>query len=136
MNDLFDKFDSIFALAGRLLLALIFIFAGFMKMADGGASTMAYMEASGVPTVLFWPAALFEALGGLMILVGYQTRLMAFLFAGFCIVTAVLFHAAPDDQIQMTLFMKNISMAGGFLLLVRFGAGELSLDNRAASADT
>lgn len=136
MDNLLSKFDPFAALAGRLLLSLIFIATGFGKMFGGAAETMAYMEAAGVPSMLFWPSALFEALAGLAILVGFQTRLVAFLLAGFCLVAAVLFHSNFADQIQMILFMKNVSMAGGFLILMRFGGGEFSLDNRAASGDS
>lgn len=135
MEDILRKFDPFAALVGRLLLALIFIATGFGKMAGDPAGTIAYMEAAGVPGFLFWPSSLFEAIAGLAILLGYKTRIFAFLLAGFCIVAAVLFHANFADQIQMILFMKNISMAGGFLILMRFGAGEMSLDNRAASSD-
>lgn len=135
MEDLLRKFDPIAALVGRLLLSLIFIAAGFGKMAGDPAGTIAYMEAMGVPGFLFWPTALFEALAGIAILIGFKTRIIAFLLAGFCLVTAVLAHADFSDQVQMILFMKNVSMAGGFLILMRFGAGELSMDNRTPSTD-
>ncbi len=135
MEDLLRKFDPIAALVGRLLLSLIFIATGVGKMAGDPAGTIAYMEAMGVPGFLFWPTALFELLAGLAILVGFKTRIAAFLLSGFCLVTAVMAHADFSDQIQMILFMKNVSMAGGFLILMRFGAGEFSLDNRTASND-
>lgn len=133
MEDVLRKFDPFAALVGRLLLALIFIATGFGKMAGDPAGTIAYMEGIGIPGFLFWPSAMFEALAGLAILIGFKTRIVAFLLAGFCLVTAVLAHADFSDQIQMILFMKNVSMAGGFLILMRFGAGEFSLDNRTAS---
>ena len=120
-----EKLDPYFALLGRILLSIIFIVAGVTKVMGGGEGTMAYMEASGVPGFLFWPAALFELLAGITILVGFQTRIVALLLAGFCVFTAVVFHGA--EQVMM---MKNITIAGGFLILARFGAGEFSLDNR------
>lgn len=135
MEDLLRKFDPVAALVGRLLLSLIFIAAGFSKMTGDPAGTTAYMESIGIPGFLFWPSALFEVLAGIAILIGFKTRIVAFLLAGFCLVTAVLAHADFSDQIQMTLFLKNISMAGGFLILMRFGAGEMSLDNRTAAND-
>lgn len=136
MDNLLSKLDPIAAPLGRLFLSLIFIGAGLAKVMSGGEGTMAYMEAAGVPGFLFWPAALFELMAGLAILVGWQTRLVAFLLAGFCMMTAALFHTDFADQVQQTMFLKNMAMAGAFLLLMRFGGGEFSLDNRAASGDS
>jgi len=130
-----EKFDKFTVLGGRILIALIFVAGGAGKMADGGLTTIPYMEAMGLPGFLFWPTAIFELLAGLAIMVGYRTKLVAMLLAGFCLVTAIMAHANFADQMQMTLFMKNVSMAGGFLLLMRFGAGEFSLDNKAAASD-
>jgi len=128
-----EKFDKFVALGGRFFLSLIFIATGAGKMAEMGASTIAYMEAVGVPGFLFWPSALFELLAGIAILIGYRTKFFAMLLAGFCVLTAVMFHADFSDQIQMILFMKNLAMAGGFMMLMRFGAGEFSMDNKAAT---
>lgn len=130
-----EKIEPYFVPFGRLLLAVIFIMAGASKIASGGAGMIEYMESAGVPGILFWPAALFELVAGLMVLVGYQTKLVAFLLAGFCLLTGALFHYVPADQTQMTMMFKNFGMAGGFLFLARFGAGEMSLDNRASSED-
>ena len=128
-----DKLEPYFAPLGRVLLAVIFIFAGVSKIASGGAGMVEYMESVGVPGFLFWPAAIFEVVAGLMVLVGYKTKLVGFLLAGFCIITGALFHYVPADQTQMTMMMKNFAMAGGFLMLARFGAGEFSMDNRASN---
>ncbi len=127
-----EKFDPYFALFGRIFLAVIFIMAGLSKIGSGGEGMVQYMESAGVPGMLFWPAALFEALAGVAILVGFRTKIVAFLLAGFCLLTAVLFHNDFADQTQSILFMKNLAIAGGFLILARFGAGEFSLDNRAS----
>lgn len=124
-----EKFDPYAALLGRILLAGLFIMAGINKIMGGGEGTIQYMEAANVPGFLFWPAALFELLAGVAVLVGFQTRIVAYLLAGFCLVTAFVFHA--EEQVMM---MKNITIAGGFLILARFGAGEFSMDNRAADA--
>ncbi|MBV1900696.1 MAG: DoxX family protein [Kordiimonadaceae bacterium] len=134
METILNKFDPYAALIGRILLSLIFIATGAGKLAGDPATTIGYMESVGVPGFLFWPSTLFELFAGIAILVGYKTRITAFLLAGFCLVAAALFHSNFADQIQMYLFMKNISMAGGFLILMRFGAGEFSLDNRTAAA--
>jgi putative oxidoreductase len=76
---------------------------------------------------------LLELGGGLALIVGWKTRFMALLLAGFSVLTAVIFHNQFDNQLQLYIFMKNLSMAGGLLFLVKYGAGELSLDNRSLS---
>ncbi len=117
---------------GRLFLALIFILGGASKFGDL-AGTGAYMQSAGVPGMLALPAAAFELLGGLAILVGYQTRITALLLAGFCLLTALLFHKDFANQMQMVMFMKNVGLAGGFLTLYAHGAGAMSMDARKAS---
>lgn len=128
-----NKLNPIYSLGGRILIALIFVLAGLNKI---GAieGTQGYMEAMGVPGILIYPTILFEVGAGLAIMIGYQTRIVALALAGFCIVTAVLFHNNLGDQTQFVLFMKNFAMAGGFLFLARDGAGQLSLDNRRAAS--
>lgn len=128
-----EKFDKYTVLIGRILLALVFIAGGASKIADGGAGTIPYMESMGIPGFLFWPTALFELLAGLAVLVGYQAKMIGMLLAGFCIVTALMAHSNFADQMQMILFMKNLAMAGGFMMLMRFGAGEFSMDNKAVN---
>ena len=71
-----------------------------------------------------------ELIGGLAVIFGWHTRLAAFLLAGFSLVSAVLFHTDFGDQMQMNSFMKNLGLAGGFLVIVALGAGPYSLDNR------
>ena len=71
-----------------------------------------------------------EILGGLAVMVGWHTRVFAFLLAGFSLLSAVLFHANFGDQMQMIMFMKNLSIAGGFLIIVALGGGAYALDNR------
>jgi len=114
--------------AGRILLALVFIVAGLGKLGDvqGFAG---YMASGGLPTILAWPAIAFEIVAGLALLVGFQTRITALALAGFSIVTAIMFHFVPADQMQMAIFFKNFAMAGGYLMLVAHGAGAWSLDN-------
>lgn len=114
---------------GRLLLSLIFVLGGASKFGDL-AGTGAYMETAGLPAILAGPAAAFELAAGLAILAGWQTRLVALLLAGFCLVTAALFHTNFADQIQIGMFLKNLGLAGGFLTLYAHGAGGMSLDSR------
>jgi putative oxidoreductase len=124
-----NNLNSIYSLGGRILIALIFVLAGLNKI---GAieDTQNYMEAMGVPGILIYPTILFEVGAGLAIMIGYQTRIVALALAAFCLITAFIFHSNLGDQTQFVMFMKNFAMAGGFLLLARDGAGQLSLDKR------
>lgn len=115
--------------AGRILMALIFVVAGFGKLGDvqGFAG---YMASGGIPAILAWPAVLFEILAGLALLVGFMTRPVALALAAFSIVTAFLYHFDMGNQMQQIMFLKNLAMAGGYLVIAAHGAGALSLDNR------
>ena len=114
---------------GRLLLSLIFVVSGIGKI-GAYAGTQAYMDSMGVPGVLLPLVIALEILGGLAIVLGWQARVVAFLLAGFCLLSAVLFHGNVGDQGQQIQFLKNLGLAGGFLLIVAHGAGAWSLDNR------
>jgi len=117
--------------AARVLMAAIFFLSGLSKL---GAiePTRAYMVSMHVSGVLVWPTLLFEIGSAILLIVGYQIRVFAVLLAAFCMVTALIFHSQFGDQIQMIMFLKNVSMAGGFILLACVGAGSLSFDARAA----
>jgi putative oxidoreductase len=121
--------QTLSAPAGRFLISLIFIISGFSKITSF-AGTQAYMESAGVPGILLPLVIIVELIGGLAVVLGWHTRVAAFLLAGFSLVSAVLFHANFGDQIQMIMFMKNLGLAGGFLIIVALGAGPYSLDNR------
>ncbi len=127
-----NTFQSLAAPIGRVLISLIFVTSGVNKIANY-AGTQAYMESAGVPGALLGLVIALEILGGLAIIVGWQTRLAAFLLVGFSLLSAVLFHADFNDQMNMILFMKNLALAGGFLLIVSLGAGPWSVDNRSRS---
>ena len=114
---------------GRLLLSLIFIISGVGKI-SAYAGTQAYMDSMGVPGVLLPLVIAFEILGGVAIVLGWQARVVAFLLAGFCLLSGVLFHGNIGDQGQQIQLLKNLGLAGGFLLIVAHGAGAWSLDNR------
>jgi putative oxidoreductase len=116
-------------LMGRVLISAIFLVAGLNKV-TGYAGTQAYMESMGVPGALLPLVIVLEVFGALAIITGWRTRVVAFLLAGFSVVSALLFHGALGDPTQFILFMKNLAMAGGFLFLVARGAGEWSLDAR------
>jgi putative oxidoreductase len=114
---------NISMLSGRAMLAAVFIMAGFGKIGAGYAGTQAYMESAGLPGLLLPAVIALEILGGIAILIGFQTRLAAWLLAGFTLLAAVLFHSDFSQQIQTILFMKNIGLTGGFLLLAAQGPG-------------
>ncbi len=128
-----DKLTPLFDLGGRVFLAVLFLLAGFNKI-GGYAGTQGYMESMGVPGFVLPLVILLEIGGGLALVVGWQTRIAAFLLAGFSLVSGVIFHLQPEDQIQMILFMKNIAIAGGLMVLVSAGAGIWSLDQRLKKA--
>lgn len=117
---------------GRVFLALIFIVSGLGKL-SAYAGTQAYMESAGVPGALLPAVIALEVLGGLAVALGWQTRAVAFLLAGFSLLSAILFHADFSDQMQTIMFMKNLAIAGGFLLIVAQGPGAWALDNRKAA---
>jgi putative oxidoreductase len=114
-------------LAGRILLALMFVLGGWSKI-GGYAGTQAYMASAGVPGFLLPLVILTELGAGLLVLVGYQTRLAAIALFGFTIIANLLFHTNFAQQMQMLLFMKNLAVAGGFLALFVAGAGRWSVD--------
>ena len=116
---------------GRLLIGLPFAMSGLGKLAAFGPTT-AMIAAVGlpVPPLAYAVAVVIELGGGLLLVAGYQTRLVAIALAVFAIATAVSFHSNFADQNQMIHFLKNVMMAGGLLQIVAFGAGAISLDNR------
>jgi len=124
-----STFQSISAPIGRLFLSLIFVMSGVSKISSF-AGTQAYMESAGVPGLLLPAVIALEILGGLAVILGWHTRVVAFLLAGFSLLSAILFHSNFADQMQTIMFMKNLGLAGGFLILVAQGAGAFSLDAR------
>jgi putative oxidoreductase len=111
----------------RIMAAAIFIIAGYGKLGAGYAATQGYMSAMGVPAAMLPLVIALELGGGIALLLGFQTRLVAFLLAGFSIIAALIFHTGAD-QMQQIMLMKNFAMAGGLLAFTVFGAGRLSLD--------
>lgn len=128
------KLQDPLALVGRILLALMFVFAGYSKI-GAFAGTVGFMEAKGVPAapVLAVLTIILELGGGLALVFGFCTRSVALAIGLFTILVSFIFHnfwAMPEAE-QMTnylMFMKNISVAGGMFMLAAFGAGALSLD--------
>ena len=118
---------------GRLFIALIFVVSGLNKM--GSYTNVAgWMEAMGVPGALLPLVIALEVLGGAAIIIGWQTRFVALLLAGFCLMSALIFHANFADQNEMIHFMKNVALTGGFLFLVANGGGNYAVDNLTKAA--
>ena len=117
-------------LAGRILLASLFLLSGLGKI-TAYAATAGYMASVGVPGALLPLVIVTELLCSLAIILGWQTRVVSLLLAGFTLVTGALFHNNFADQIQMVMFFKNVAIVGGLLMLVADGAGRYSLDARA-----
>ena len=117
--------------AGRLMIGLPFAMSGLGKLADYGATT-AMISAAGlpVPPLAFAAAVAVELGGGLLLIAGYQTRVIAAVLAVFALATAVSFHSNFADQNQMIHFLKNIMIIGGLLQIAHFGVGAFGLDAR------
>ena len=121
--------SSVTILLGRILLAVIFLLSGFGKL-SAISGTAAYFGGLGLPlpTVTAVVVGLIELLGGLAILVGFQTRIAAWVLAVFTVATGLVAHTGWADQMQMIQFLKNLAITGGFLLLASSGAGAYSID--------
>jgi putative oxidoreductase len=115
------------ALLGRIMLSALFITGGFGKL-TGYAGAVGYMDKVGMPSALLPLVILTELGGGLLILVGWQTRIVSFLLAGFTALTALLVHLKIGDGPNMVHFWKNIAITGGFIALLANGAGAWSVD--------
>ncbi|WP_312053370.1 DoxX family protein [Pantoea brenneri] len=121
------KFEDTGLLLARILMPILFITAGWGKI-TGYAATQQYMEAMGVPGIMLPLVILLEFGGGLAILFGFLTRFTALFTAGFTILTAFLFHSNFAEGVNQLMFMKNLSIAGGFLVLGLVGPGAYSID--------
>jgi len=123
--------QDVAALVGRILVALIFVISGFGKI-TGFAGTAGYMASKGLPMpeVLLVATILIEFVGGLMLMAGVKTRLVALAFVAFLVPVTAVFHNAFADPAEMNNMLKNISIAGAMLLLFAFGPGRLSFDGR------
>jgi len=131
---MFDKYQNQLALSARVLMAILFLVAGIGKI-GGFAGTAGYIASKGLPMPQLGAviAIVVELGGALALIAGYQTRLVAIVMAVFTLATALLFHnfwALPPEQVYVNqiMFMKNLSITGGLLMMVAFGAGALSLD--------
>ncbi|HEX5507453.1 MAG TPA: DoxX family protein [Pseudolabrys sp.] len=117
------------ALISRLFMSSLFILYGYFKL-TGYAGTMAYMAKLGLPSFFAALAVIIELGGGILILLGYQTRLVSYGLAVYVIVASLIAHRHFADPNQLSHFMKNMAIVGGFLAIAASGAGALSLDGR------
>ena len=120
---------NILDLLGRILISVLFFLNGVFKISNY-EGTIGWMESFGMPGMFLIPAIILEVAGPILIIIGYKTKLASGLLSLFCIATAIIFHNDFADQMQFNSFLKNIALAGGFLILFANGAKAISLDNK------
>jgi putative oxidoreductase len=120
-------------LVGRLLLAALFLYDGWIVINSYGEAAE-YLTWYGVPALLLAPALILQVVGGLLIVIGWNTRLAALALSLFCISTALIFHNEFGESNEALHFWKDLAIAGGFLTLAAHGAGTFSLDARLGKA--
>ena len=114
---------------GRLLLSAIFLINGIGKIFNY-EGTIQYMENFDVPGYLIIPAITVEILFPILLIIGYYTKFSALVLSLFTLVLAVIFHTDFSNQMQLMSFLKNIAIAGGFLIIFVYGPGKYSLDHK------
>ena len=129
INNKIDILGYYLSPLARLFIAIIFLMSGLNKIGNY-ENTAYWMEAVGVPSLFLPIVIVLEIVGGLAIILGWKARIFSFLLAGFCMLSAIVFHSNFADQNEMINFMKNIAIAGGFLTITINGAGSFSLDGR------
>jgi putative oxidoreductase len=127
-----DTYLSIASLAGRLLMAAIFVISGCSKVTSYDA-TASLMAAHGLPPELLPIVILTELGGALALILGWRVRWVALALAGYCVLSALAFHLDLGNPDQAFNFLKNLAMAGGFLQLYAFGSGRFALDRSSRS---
>ena len=115
-------------LVGRILLSALFLIEGIGKISMQEDVVM-YMENYGIPGILFIPAVILEILFPLLLIVGYKTKLAAFVMALFTFTVAIIFHTDFSKGMEMVFFLKDLAIAGGFLMIFVYGANKISLDH-------
>ena len=113
---------------GRVLLSVLFLIEGIGKISIQEDVIM-YMEDYGVPGILFVPATILEILFPLFLIVGYKTKWAASIMALFTFTVALIFHTDFSEGMQLVFFLKDIAIAGGFMIIVAYGPGKISLDH-------
>ena len=121
--------SNLLDLISRVFLSLVFLINGYSKITniDG---TIGWMEMYGLPGFFIYPAILLEFIAPILLVIGYQVRLMSVALGLFCLATAVIFLRDFADPMTLTNFLKNVALAGGFFILAINGPKEFSIDNR------
>ena len=120
---------NVLDLLGRILISVIFLLNGVFKISNYD-DTVSWVESFGMPGILIIPAIILEVIGPILIIVGYKAKIAAGFLSLFCILTAIIFHNDFSDQMQLTSFLKNIALAGGFLFIVVNGTKDLSIEKK------
>ena len=116
-------------LLGRIFLSFLFLFEGIKKLFFFQEETQMYMEEYGIPEILFFPSTLLEIILPILIIIGFKTRLCASILVIFTISVTLIFHMDFNNQMQLITFLKNISIAGGLLIIVANENRYFSIDN-------
>jgi putative oxidoreductase len=127
-DDFTSDFTRFTPAVGRLLMVVLFFYAGIGKLAAPAATKTYIATGLPYPDVAYWLAVAVEIGVAALFLLGFQTRVMAAVLALFSVATALAFHHNLGDQTQMLNFLKNLAIAGGFLQAVGFGGGACSVD--------
>ena len=120
---------NLFDLIGRIFISLIFLLSGYNKIFNYG-DTISWMEGFGIPGFLLWPAIVLEIIFPVLVIIGYRTKISAILLSIFCIATALIFHFDFANQMQTIAFLKNLGLAGGFLIIAAHGPKDWAVDKK------
>ena len=115
-------------LIGRIFLSALFLIEGVGKLFTQ-EQVITYMEDYGVPGILFIPAVVLEILFPLLLIVGYKTRLAALVMSLFTLTVAIIFHTDFSNGMQLVFFLKDLAIAGGFMIIIAYGSNKFSLDH-------
>ena len=120
---------NVLDLFGRILISILFLLNGLFKI-NNYENTIGWMESFDLPGFLLIPAIVLEVLAPILVIIGYKTKVAAASLSLFCLATAIIFHNDFSDQVQLTSFLKNIALSGGFIFLVINGPKGFSLDKK------
>ena len=120
---------NILDLFGRILISTLFLVNGLSKI-NNYENTIIWMESFNLPGFFLVPAIVLEIVAPIFVIIGYKTKVAAASISLFCLATAIIFHSDFSDQAQLTAFLKNIALSGGFIFLVVNGPKGFSLDKK------
>lgn len=118
----------ILELFGRIFLSVLFLAEGIKKFFFQ-EETIMYMEDFGVPEILFFPSIFVEIFFPLLLIIGYKTKIAALVMALFTLTVAIIFHTDFSDGMQLISFLKNLAIAGGFMIIIAYGSNKFSIDH-------